>query len=133
MRIEVDTQRDSKEELFHLANMLRAISGSKESVVFREPKTQKSVDMFSDSPQPTATGLFDMFNSDAQAAPQQSAPVETESSKDLFSIFNSAPATPQQAATPILLNDPILDTESVEPVKRTTARDILEDDRITPY
>jgi len=130
MKIEVDTKVDSREELFHLANMLKAIAGgSKESVVV------KSKNIFEESS--PSVGLFDMFGSSSASQATQtdvaSQQVSPEPKQDLFSIFSS-PESTKPAAQPIVLNDPVLDTDSSETtVKRTTARDILEDDRITPY
>jgi hypothetical protein len=114
MRIEVDTKSDSKEELRHLANMLMALSNSASSNV-----VVKSRNIF-DDPSPSV-GMMGMFgdSSDSQPAQQQSQP----SSPSMFSIFSDSPQPSSQPALAV----------SDEGENKTSAEDILDDDRIQLY
>ena len=147
MKIEVDTNNESKEVLFHLANMLHALSGTKSSVVVDSAgmgfsndvsgvPSDKHVDMFSDSAEPSG-GLFSMFGDSSSSEPkavEAKAPVQDSSAPSLFSIFGSqesgsGSASALQASDIPELLDPSLDPS----VKRTSAKDILDDDRIILY
>jgi hypothetical protein len=117
MRIEVDTKSDSKEELRHLANMLMALSSSASSNV-----VVKSRNIF-DDPSPSV-GMMGMFgdNSGSQTAQQQSQPSQ-QSSPSMFSIFSDSPQPSSQPALAV----------SDEGENKTSAEDILDDDRIQLY
>jgi len=112
MKIEVDTNNDSKEDLRHLAEMLQKLSGS--SAV----TSSKPVNIFDDSApssSPSSGGLFNMFNdepstpaSTPEPAPVSSmmsdpspAPAQNEPAQGgIFSIFGDdpKPAAPSEPA-----------------------------------
>ena len=118
MKIEIDTQRDSKEELMHLANMLRALAGSSAA----RNVVVKQRNIFED-PSPTG-GMMNMFGgSPAPAEPQPSQPAQ---SADLFSLFNSSEGSQTASAS-----QPDLPAE--ESGEKTSAHELLDDDRIVPY
>ena len=141
MKIEVDTQRDSKEDIMHLVNMLSAISGSRRSRVVKPKDLARKSDLFEDSS--PSSGLFNLFgDSSSQSSPQQSSQAESQhvaveqsrpvqsGSDSLFSIFSSSgDSVSQQSETPSSSTD-----SSVEKSKETSsADDILSDDQIVPY
>ncbi len=130
MRIEVDTQKDSKEELFHLANMLRALAGSEHKSV--EVKTKNIFD----DPSP-AVGLMGMFGDTssssspvASSSPSYSQPSEPQPSSGLFSIFSSSSSAPVSSSA---YSDAVQQSGSDWPDEKTTAKDLIEDPRIVPY
>jgi hypothetical protein len=94
MKIEIDTERASKQELAHLADMLRSLAGSSGSVV--KPK-----DVFEESS--PSGGMFNMFGDTPSAEPQSSAAPETSqpAGDGLFSLFNSSSEPAQQESTPL--------------------------------
>ena len=123
MKIEIDTERASKQELAHLADMLRSLAGSSGSVV--KPK-----DVFKDSSH--SGGMFNMFGDTPAAEPQSSAapePSKPSSEGGLFSLFNSSSEPAQQESTPLPTYGPAEEEEK----KPTSAEDILDDDKIVPY
>ena len=145
MRIEVDTQRDSKEELTHLANMLKAIAGT--SSVSRDVSVQKQSNIFEDSS--PSLGVFNMFGDSSSQPAQQaqqaqaypSAYSQTSSSQsasspaqsggaDIFSLFSSSPAG--ASADGVALNAS-QSSQSETPLKVSSGRELLEDERIVPY
>ena len=95
MKIEIDTQRDSKDDLMHLANMLNALSGSRRSKVVRPREfAEKPKNVFEDSS--PSGGLFNLFGDTSSqpvvpAEPLFSASVPVQSAEsgsgDIFSIF----------------------------------------------
>ena len=122
MKIEIDTQRDTKEDLLHLANMLNALAGSsgRRSVVVRPRDFEKPKNVFEDSS--PSGGLFNMFGDTSQAAEPKAEPAPEQpqaGATDVFSIFNSSESASQ--------------TELEETEEKTTAKDVLDDDRIVPY
>lgn len=145
MKIEIDTQRDSKEDLTHLADMLKALSGSRRSGAVR-PKdiVKRNADVFEDSA--PAGGLFNMFGDSASqtapaadpqpAATAQPAPSQPAQSGtgDLFSIFGSGSGSGSVAqdsgasASGVAASD-----GGGESGDKTSAQDILDDDSIVPY
>ena len=124
MKIEIDTERASKQELAHLADMLRSLAGSSGSVV--KPK-----DVFADSS--PAGGMFNMFgdtSSQSASAPPSSAasePSQHSSGGDLFSLFSSP--EPKQESTSL----PAYGRAEQEEKEPTKAEDLLDDDKIVPY
>lgn len=121
MRIEIDTSSATKEELAHLAEMLRSLSGSQLSAPSSAPVGSAMpgyVNIFGDSP------------SSPSASPP-SAPQDSGSSGGLFSIFGDSP---QQSASPSQPSaySQQLDEEFVVP-KKSSGKDILDDDRIELY
>jgi hypothetical protein len=118
MRIEIDTKSDSREELRHLANMLMALSSSASSNVI-----VKQRNIF-DDPSP-GVGMMSMF-SDASPKPSAAEPSQpAQSYPSLFSIFSDSPKSGQ--------SQPSLDVLEEDDGKRTSAEDVLDDDRIVPY
>jgi hypothetical protein len=113
MRIEVDTKSDSKEELRHLANMLMALSSSASSNV-----VIKSRNIF-DDPSPSV-GMMGMFG---DSSSQPAEPQSQQSAPSMFSIFSDSP---QQAPQPTLA---VVEEDG----KKSSAQDILDDDRIQLY
>ncbi len=127
MKIEIDTQRDSKEELGHLAYMLQAIAENRrirnrtENIKerLREERRQRSTtrNIFED-PAPT-TGFMNIFgntndNTNTQANTQMNnmlntnnSPIETaqegniqnSQTGDLFSIFGATQQTQERTTT----------------------------------
>lgn len=123
MRIEIDTERASKQELAHLAEMLRSLAGSSGSVA--KPKN-----VFEDSS--SSGGLFNMFGdtpSPSSPEPQSSAPSQPSSEGGLFSLFSSSSETAKQE--PALL--PAYGRAEEEEKEPTSAEDLLDDDNIVPY
>jgi hypothetical protein len=116
MRIEIDTKSDSKEELKHLANMLMALSNSSSNVIV------KRHNIF-DDPSP-GIGMIGMFSDSPSQAAQQQASQPTQS-PSLFSIFSDPPQSGS--------SQPSLGVLDEDDGKRTSAKDVLDDDRIVPY
>jgi hypothetical protein len=135
MKIEVDTQRDSREELMHLANMLKAISGA--SSGSRDVAVQKQSNIFEDSS--PGLGVFNMFGDSSSQQPvpsqyavssQQPAPVSQSGGSDVFSLFSSSPAASSGSRLAVESSVP----ESPEVPRRVSSvRELLEDERIVPY
>jgi hypothetical protein len=142
MKIEIDTQRDSREDLIHLADMLTALSGSRRSGAVRpRDLEEKPRNVFEDTA--PSGGLFNMFgDSSSQAArasdPQPAAPSPSQPAQsgtgDLFSIFSSSGSASGGSSQPsempavsTLLSD---DEDSRE---TSSADDIMDDDKIVPY
>ncbi|MFC1723744.1 hypothetical protein ACFL0V_06395 [Nanoarchaeota archaeon] len=123
MRIEIDTKHDSMEELAHLADMLRAISGKQTRSYVRPKRFEKPKDVFAD-PSPTG-GLMNMFG-DTSEPVQSSLPVTNDPAPtgDIFSIFNSEPTTPSEPVSAVSLFDSVADPEE---------EDSLSDMRLVPY
>ena len=144
MRIEIDTKHDTKEDLAHLANMLKALSAGHSIVDNRFERKlgkklgrqhrleRKPVDLFEDS-SPNA-GFMNIFgdNTPAQPAasqPAASEPVSQAGSQDLFSIFGSADSG---ASSNEAVEMPKVETYGgVE--KKEEDEDVLKDIRIVPY
>jgi len=118
MRIEIDTKSDSREELRHLANMLMALSSSASSSVI-----VKQRNIF-DDPSP-GVGMMGMFGESSSQPSQQQSSQPAQSSQSLFSIFSDSPKSSQ--------SQPSLDVLDEDDGKRTSAEDVLDDDRIVPY
>lgn len=142
MKIEIDTQRDSREDLMHLADMLNALSGSRRSGAVRpRDLADKPRNVFED-PVPSG-GLFNMFGDSSSqqvpaAKPQTSAPASSQPAQsgtgDLFSIFSSSDSASGGSSQPAkmptvstLLSD---DEDSKE---TSSAEEIMDDDKIVPY
>ena len=131
MRIEVDTKSDSREELAALADMLQRLARSSGSGAIIPKPVSRNI---FDDPSP-GVGLMNMFgDSSAQQAPQpvqQSAYQQpaSEPSGGLFSLFSDSTS---QASSQSSYSQPVLAQDS-EPDRKTTAKDILDDDRIQLY
>lgn len=152
MRIEIDTKHDSKEELAHLADMLRAIAGSQSAVSASDARLQRRLarqgavrsDVFGSSvasdPQAGPAGIFGLFDDGPSSSAQQavSSSPEPQPSGDIFSLFNSSPGEQPQAAQPVqpqfsssaLLQD---SSDDWPEDRKSGGKDILDDDRIIPY
>jgi hypothetical protein len=134
MKIEVDTKHDSREELAALAEMLQRLSRSSASGTF-VPKPSRNI---FDDPSP-GVGLMNMFG-DSSSSPQQAqqaasysqpAPAtEPSAAGGLFSIFGDS--TAQVAQQDSSYSQPSQQLLS-DPDKKTTAKDILDDERIQLY
>jgi hypothetical protein len=128
MRIEVDTKNDSREELAALADMLQRLSRSSGSGAMIPKPVSRNI---FDDPSP-GVGLMNMFG-DSQPAQQaasysaQSQEAAPAQSGGLFSIFSDS--TAQASAQTSSYSVP----QSAEPERKTTAKDILDDDRIQLY
>lgn len=141
MKIEIDTERDSKESLAAALEMLKVLVGSSSgsSVV-------QSRDIFED-PSPTG-GLMGMFGDDSSSTPssvsssessQQSESSQPSQSGDIFSLFSdSRDETPAQGSYGGALNSvesygQVHADDEDENKEPTTADDIMDDDSIVPY
>lgn len=141
MKIEIDTQRDSKDELVHLANMLHAISGSHRSMTVKPRELRgvvdKPKDVFGDSSSAPSGGLFSMFGDSSSeqvsaydpqpTTPEHSQPAQSGTG-DIFSIFNSSDTPASQSAE--ITASTLLDEEDKE---TSSAKDILDATDIVPY
>lgn len=156
MRIEIDTKHDSREELAHLADMLRAIAGSHSVVSASDARLQRRLarqgmaqsDLSGSAvSSPSQSGIFSLFDDgQSQAAqepcfPRPSSEVSSaqQPSGDIFSLFNSSPGEqPQSSAfqqsspsSSVLLQES--DADGLPEEKKSGLREILDDDRIIPY
>ena len=135
MKIEIDTQRDSNDDLMHLANILNALSGSRRSgAVKPRDFVDKPKNVFEDSS--PSGGLFNMFgdsssppSTPAEQQPSAAAPAQSGTG-DLFSIFNSADSGSQPTET---TTASMLLSSKEEPEQRSSAKEIMDGDRIVPY
>ncbi|MFC1741340.1 hypothetical protein ACFL3V_02290 [Nanoarchaeota archaeon] len=156
MRIEIDTKHDSKEELAHLASMLKALasSASSGSTIVENRIDRKLLkkgirqDVFSSeptSPEPASSGgLFSLFADDSPSQPEQSAATPAN---DLFGSTIPSQATPEPQASPSqsstgdifsMFNDtPAQEAASPTPANSQTVAELLtqqepEDDNTPP-
>jgi hypothetical protein len=119
MRIEIDTSSATKEELAHLAEMLRSLSGSQLSSPSSAPvgsAVPGYVNIFGDSPSPSST---------------PSAPPQDSGSGGLFSIFGDSPQQSTSPSQPSAYSQQSEDTFVIP--KKSSGKDILDDDRIQLY
>ncbi len=146
MKVEIDTENASKEELKHLAAMLHALSGEADrslsmtgtrSSVTSEPSATKNI---FDDPAPSG-GLFGMFGDSSPSTPEPVStvtapaadPAQDAPSGDLFSIFNSDPSPAPVTGSSVVESYGTVAGVEEEDATPTTAEDIIDDDRIVPY
>jgi len=158
VKIEVDTELASKDELKHLAAMLQALSGEADrSISINSPSTQSSstgstpsaTKNIFDDPAP-AGGLFSMFGDPSPSTstpepasfvevqpvePVQSAAVQNTPDGDMFSIFSSSPSSQGSGSSSTVsgTSGSQSDDKEEETDERTSVSDILDDDSIVPY
>ncbi|NQU78433.1 hypothetical protein HQ545_01565 [Candidatus Woesearchaeota archaeon] len=132
MKIEVDTKFDSKEELEHLAVMLRAIAGKSGAV--RVPARVNARDAarqanIFDDPTPSG-GLMGMFGNSSQSADAQ--PVATQSS---VSPLLGSSASDGQGIFSLFSDDAVPENSDSSEVSSSDegADEITESVRLEPY
>lgn len=90
MKIEIDTQTASREELYHLAQMIMAITNRKKpgkhANIFGEPENRRVNIFDDDSPEVPMFGNSGSSSPSGSSAATQSA---SDSSDGLFSMFNN--------------------------------------------
>jgi hypothetical protein len=123
MKIEIDTSSATKEELAHLSDMLRSLSGKSGAVASSAPVGSQM------------PGFMNIFGDDAPSDPYSSAqPAQSasspapDSSGGLFSIFSDSPASAAQQPA----QQSVSEEDFVVP-KKSSGKDILDDDRIQLY
>ncbi|MFH1063849.1 MAG: hypothetical protein V1729_02090 [Candidatus Woesearchaeota archaeon] len=145
MKIEIDTEHASKDEMKHLAALLHALSGESDRSFSMSRKSRSATPGQSgprnifDDPAP-AGGFFSMFGDPSPATPTQSsseqvstvspAPAQGASVGDMFSIFGSDPSPSAVTGASGAESYGSVAEEDETP---TTAEELLDDDRIVPY
>ncbi|HII71603.1 TPA: hypothetical protein HA265_02500 [Candidatus Woesearchaeota archaeon] len=157
MKIEIDTKRDTKEEIMHLAAMLQALSRTGQSRLDRKlarieasqspgssVRAERHMDIF-DSPSPNA-GFMGMFGDSGtsqsslqeigQAAGQSQAGGSAlpSSTGDLFSLFSSPEPQASSAGSPSMQDILGEDSMGIPGMGKEEEEDeTLKDLRLVPY
>lgn len=148
MRIEIDTKHDTKQDLAHLANMLKALSAGHSIVDDRFDRKferklarhdrieRKPSNLFEDSSE--GSGFLNIFGDTSQVTTPQAEsvssmlsstpePTQNAGTGDIFSIFGGTdtPSAPVET--------PTVETYGGYEQKEEDDSDVLKDIRIVPY